>query len=110
MLNLIAGYGIDAVLALLMYIIWKLYPNYMKQLEIERKFLELKTTFEINQAEMWELIEGTVTPLSKRISSRVRRMDKVEQEDLKAEDSSKKKGGIIRNISQLKEYGFNRQA
>lgn len=98
---------IEAVLIVLLYLYWKLVPNngqmYLKVQRLEKICSQLSTMLEVDRTEMWEHIEGTLRPLTARMKTRIRR---AEQEDLKTEETNKKKGGIIRG-SALKKYGFD---
>jgi len=76
---------------------------HLKVKRLEKIVYQLSESLEVDRTEMWEHIEGTLKPLSMRMSTRIKR---AEQQDLKTSDANKK-GGIIRGSS-LKKYGFDR--
>ena len=101
---------IEAVLILLIYLYWKFIPNngemYLKVRKLEKICAKLSEMLEVDRMEMWEHIEGTLKPLTARMSTRIRRAEKSEAEDLNKSESLKK-GGIIKQ-SELKYHGINR--
>jgi len=98
---------IEAVLIVLLYLYWKFVPNngtmYLEVQRLKKLCNQLSEMLEVDRAEMWEHIEGTLKPLTARMKTRIQRAEK---EDLKTSESNKK-GGIIRG-SALKQYGFDR--
>ncbi len=99
---------IEAVLIVLLYLYWKLVPNnghlFLEVQRLKKLCAQLSEIIEVDRTEMWEHIEGTLKPLTARMSTRIRRS---EQQDLK-DSKSLNKGGIIRG-SALKKYGIDRQ-
>lgn len=70
-------------------------PN-NKNLDIEQQ--KLRTDVETSFIELWDYVEGTLAPLRKKITTRVRRMHDAElkeEESLSRQETIKKKGGII---------------
>ncbi len=98
---------IEAVLIVLLYLYWKFVPNngsmFLEVQRLKKLCAQLSEIIEVDRAEMWEHIEGTLKPLTARMKTRIQRS---EQQDLK-DSKSLKKGGIIKG-SRLKEYGFDR--
>lgn len=96
-----------------MFLYWHLYRNFKRvphNGNLEREQQKLRTETESAFIELWDYVEGTLAPLRKKITTRVRRIreaEEREQEDLSMQETIKKKGGIITR-KQLKEYGFNR--
>lgn len=105
----IITYGV-AVLLLFLY--WHLYKSFKKiphNTNLQRDQQKLRTETESAFIELWDYVEGTLAPLRKKITTRVRRIQEAEdreQEDLNTPEA-KKKGGIITR-SQLKKYGTDR--
>ena len=78
---------IDVVLILLAYLYWKFVPNNGRmQLEVQRLkkiCAQLSEIIEVDRTEMWEHIEGTLKPLSMRLSTRIKRAEKKEDGEKK---------------------------
>lgn len=61
----------------------------------------------LNIVELYDLIDAQLTPIQKRISSRVSKERKAQEEDLNT--STPITGGIIRDTRMLRQYGINKQ-
>ena len=87
---------IDAVLIAIIYSVYRLTSkgdSDYKCLKLNKEFARLRTELEVSNTELWEYIEATLTPLSMRLSTRLKRQEKKENKDL-----STKKGGILHGI------------
>jgi len=90
---------IEAVLVVLLYLYWKFVPNngqvYLQVKTMEKKVAILSESLEVDRTEMWEHIEGTLKPLTARLSTRIKRAEQADQKDLKQLVGSKKRGGML---------------
>lgn len=97
---------------LLLFLYWYLYRTFKKiphNGNLERDQQKLRTETESAFIELWDYVEGTLAPLRKKITTRVRRIQEAEdreQEDLK-DTLPSKKGGLI-PPREYKKYGINR--
>lgn len=76
---------------------------------IEELSLENETArqqLRVNIIELYDLIDAQLTPIQKRISSRVSKERKAQEEDLNT--STPITGGIIRDTRMLRQYGINK--
>lgn len=102
---------VDAVLIVLVYLYWKFVPNnghlFLEVQRLKKLCAQLSEIIEVDRTEMWEHIEGTLKPLTNRLRTRIARAKKEEEKDLSNQDSSEKKGGIIKPAD-YKKYGISR--
>lgn len=96
---------IEAVLIVLLYLYYRLVPNngemYLKVKHLEKVCNQLSEMLEVDRAEMWEHIEGTLKPLTNRMTTRIKRAkqaEEKEEKELKAQESSEKTGLIYPGI------------
>lgn len=106
----IIGWIVEVLLLCLYWYLWRYLKHIPHNGNLERDQQKLRTEVESSFIELWDYVEGTLAPLRKKITTRVRRIHEAEereQETLNTQETKKKKGGIITN-SQLKTYGINR--
>lgn len=97
----------NVFMLLLYYILYRAFKKVPHNGNLERQMKEIKADVETSFIELWDYIESTLSPLRHRLTTRMKRHEKQEEEDLKKSETLKK-GGIIRS-SELKYHGINRQ-
>lgn len=106
----IIGYAVEVLLLFLYWYLYRTFKHIPHNGNLERDQQKLRTETESAFIELWDYVEGTLAPLRKKITTRVRRIQEAEereQETLNTQETIKKKGGIITN-KDLKTYGINR--
>lgn len=105
----IIGYSVEVLLLFLYWYLYRCFKKVPHNGNLERDQQKLRTETESAFIELWDYVEGTLAPLRKKITTRVRRIQEAEQkeqEDLSMPESKKKTGGILKKG--LKSYGINR--
>lgn len=101
---------VDAVLIVLLYLYWKFVPTngamFLEVQRLKKLCAQLSEIIEVDRTEMWEHIEGTLKPLTNRLTTRIKRAERAEDKDLKDVETLKKKGGIIKPAD-YKKYGLS---
>lgn len=103
-------YLIDVVLILFGIYLWKFVPGngelHQRVLRMTKEVAKLRAELEVSSTELWEFMDGTLQPLSMRLSTRLKRQDKKDQKDLSSEETTKR-GGILspNQILQMKKDG-----
>ena len=102
---------IDTVLIVLIYLYWKFVPNnghmFLEVQRLKKLCAHLSEIIEVDRTEMWEHIEGTLKPLTARMRTRISQAGKAEEKELKSQETSKKKGGIL-TPAEYKKYGIDK--
>lgn len=78
---------VDVVLIVLAYLYFKFVPNngamFLEVQRLKKLCAQLSEIIEVDRTEMWEHIEGTLKPLTSRMTTRIRRSEQKENKENK---------------------------
>ena len=78
---------VDVVLIVLAYLYFKFVPNngamFLEVQRLKKLCAQLSEIIEVDRTEMWEHIEGTLKPLTNRMTTRIKRAKQAEDKEKK---------------------------